>query len=322
MNMNEVDMDSYNTDNANKTDYAPQALTIDVKKSAPQAIRVTVGTLPEAVPTNQENSSTMEVPDLKENGHIKGLSLMNYARAMATLLDKLTNTNKVSNVVDKLVDLARSNANYVRFFKRVGGDITTENPTINFDKFEPEDWRLFVQMMQTFTVQRPDVKIEYTSGSEVYTGSANLNTVVSQTKDSWIEDIKAKARAGESILKYIKENKQYKLLSQKELDKLPITTPQEQIKFLGNLGINFTFEDYSNLKTEKQPGETKSQVEQFADAVSSIRTYIGKDNSIIGVTAEVLGINGPMTTLAELYKKATDPNQDTSYQGVDGQLRQ
>ena len=306
---NEEDKININDENINKNDYAPDAFSVDWKKSAPFAIKFAVGTLPMTEATNQENSFGLELPKRKETS-VKGLALLNYSRAFATLIDKLANTTKVTKVVDKLINLAKFDSNYVRLFQRVGGKLSDENgkPIINFSEFKKEDWRLFIEFTQTFTKQNPDAIIQYITGDEVYMGSANLNKITDEVKRSWTENIKALATDKDSLI--VRDGRIYKV---KDLSNIPIKTPQEQVAFLTSLGIEFPLEVYNRLKTEGKDNQQK----QFGNAVSSIREYLKEAKDIMSVRGKTLGINGQLNTLAELLVKVTNPNQESTYRNVE-----
>jgi hypothetical protein len=302
---NEEDKININDESVNKNDYAPDAFSVDWKKSAPFAIKFAVGTLPMTEATNQENSFGLELPKRKQTS-VKGLALLNYTRAFATLINKLANTTKVTKVVDKLINLAKFDSNYVRLFQRVGGNLS--EGTINFSEFKKEDWRLFIEFTQTFTKQNPDAIIQYVTGDQVYMGSANLNKITDEVKRSWTENIKALATDKDSLI--VREGKVYKV---KDLSNILIKTPQEQTAFLTSLGIEFPLEVYNRLKTEGKDNQQK----QFGNAVSSIREYLAVANDIMSVRGKTLGIDGQLNTLAELLVKVTNPNQESTYRNVE-----
>jgi hypothetical protein len=294
---------SINDENVNKNDYAPEPFSTDWKKSSSFAIKLLIGTLTETTPSNQENASSMALPAQKLSD-VMGYKLLNFTRSFATVLDKLANTTKVTSVVDKLIDLAKYDSNYVRLFTRVGGN--RNNMVIDFSKFEAQDWRLFVNFYQTFTKQKPDALIQYVSGDEVYTGSANLYTAANSVKEGWIENMKALSKVEGSLISYNSGTKTYKV---GDLTNVSNKTPEEMITFLGNLGIEFPMEVYSKLKTV--------QKNKFANAIGGLIISLRGKNDILSVTGKVLDINGPLSLISELYVKVTNPNIDATYFNVE-----
>lgn len=339
-----------NDDQTNR-DYAQEPFSTDWKKNSSGAIKFSLSTLLETFATNQEDGSlVLELPSARTDNSIGGYRLLNFSRAFATVLGKLSNTTSVSKMVDKLYDLSFDDPNYVRLFSRVGGKIVKSGDDkkvtkhIPFNEFTNDDWKYFIQFYQTFTKQKPDALIQYKTGNEVYIAPANLFTAIKQTKQGWVENIKAIAKDSSGFIKYNKDDKTYNVKSlkgevvennngtwtatspfgessnhktekeakdaAKKFD-IQIKKPKDQIAFLANIGINFEFDVYTNLK--------KKQKDDFSDAVKAIHTYLGTTSGIMSVTGETLGVDGRITKLAELYNKVTNPNQESTYFGVENQ---
>jgi len=98
----------------------------------------------------------------------------------------------------------------------------------------------------------------------------------------------------------------------------PIKSAKDKIAFLNSIGVDFTYEAYKKLKTEDKDNQRK----QFEDAVTKIHAYIGEKPEIASIQGKMLGVDGHLTTLAELLIKVTNPNRDSTHFGVDGKRRQ
>jgi len=333
-----------NNEDTNKNDYAPEPFTTDWKKTSTGAIKFSLATLIDTQANNQEGGLTLALPAPKLSS-VGGYKLLNFGRTFATLLDKLGNTTSVNKVLDKVVDLSNNDPNYVRLYYRLGGKVNDAGEKyLQFKDFTNDDWRYFIQFTQTFTKQKPEALIQYKSGNEVYFAPANLYTAIKQTQQGWIENIKTIAKEKDGLIKYNKTEKTYQVKSlkgkvtensngtwtatspsgessnhQTEKDAkaaakkfdISIKTNKAMIKFLGDLGINFDLNVYNNLKV--------SQKNTFTKAVNSIYTYLGTTPDILSVSSKTLGISGPLSTLAELYNKVTNPNQESTYFGVENQ---
>ena len=346
---NEDDKVDINNEDQTNRDYAPEPFSTDWKKNSSGAIKFSLSTLLETFATSQEDGSlSLELPLAKTDNSIGGYRLLNFSRAFATVLGRLSNTTSVSKMVDKLYDLSFDDPNYVRLFNRVGGEIVKSGEGkkvtkhIPFKDFKNDDWRYFIQFYQTFTKQKPDALIQYKTGNEVYIAPANLFTAIKQTKQGWLENIKTIAKDSTGFIKYsnkifsikglkgevtensdgtwtatspLGESSSHKTEKEarsaaKSFD-IQIKKPKDQIAFLGNIGINFEFDVYTNLK--------KYQKGEFSDAVKAIYAYLGTTPGIMSVTGDTLGIDGRITKLAELYNKVTNPNQESTYFGVENQ---
>ncbi|MCI4435493.1 MAG: hypothetical protein JHC33_01605 [Ignisphaera sp.] len=308
ISFNEEDKVSINDEEANKNDYAPEPFSTDWKKNSTGAIKFSLATLLEVQATNQENSLSFKLPAPKVSS-VVGFKLLNFTRAFATVLDKLSNTTSVTKMVDKLSDLAKDDPNYVRLFQRVGGKLS--NRSVPFSDFDATDWRYFIQFTQTFTKQKPDALIQYKEGTETYVAPANLYTAIKQTQNGWMENIKLLSSSDASLISYDKVNKTYQVDTER-IQNLPTNFPQDRVKFLEEIGIDFPLEVYNKLKDLEQIS--------FEKAVSAIKKYLGAEKNIMTVSGKTLGnIGGQFTKLAELYNKVTNPNQESTYSGVEGQ---
>ena len=305
VNFNEEDRIDINDENSSKNDYAPENFTVDVKKNSSFAIKFVSATLPEVEPTNQQNATSMSLPK-RVLSSIKGYKLLSFNRVFSTLLNKLSNTTDVKQAEQKLSNLAKADASYVRLFQRVGGDLNTG--TLQFSNFKNEDWRLFIEVMQTFGRQNPTALIQYIKGGDVYTAPANQFTAAKMIEQGWVENIMALSRDPKSMIIYNRADKTY-VVDKKNFPAAPPKSPEDMTKFLENMGIEFSLEDYVKLKNE-QPNE-------FAKAVGAIYTYLQKANVIASVSSETLGISGPVSKLANLLINSNNPNQDSTYFGVE-----
>ena len=301
VNFNAEDVISINDEEANKNDYAPEPFSTDWKKNSTGAIKFSLSTLLQVAAVNPEGNMSLVLPK-PEFSSIKGLKLLNFSKAFATVLDKLSNTSSVSAAVDKLAELSNNDPNYVRLYQRVGANVP-------FKDFSNDDWRYFIQFMQTFTKQKPEALIQYKSGNEVYTGAANLYTATEQVVQGWTENMKAIAKVPKSIISFDRKNKVY-VINETKLKEFD-NSVDGMIAMLNAIGVNFSADTYKTL--------SPSQKNTFAKAVTSIKSYLGKNNQIMSVTGKTLDVKGQLSKLGELLVKATNPNQDSTYFGVEGQ---
>jgi alkylated DNA repair dioxygenase AlkB len=320
VNFNEEDLVDINDENVTSVGYSQEAFTVDHKKTSPFAIKLVAATLPQVVPTNQQNSTSLKLP-VREKSSVGGFKLVNFSRVFATLLDKISNTTSIDRVIDKLVDLASYDATYVRFFQRIGGSYSIDDngnlsKNIDFGKFKtPEDWRLFINFYQTFTKQKPNALIQYVIGNEVYTAPANQFTITKQVEQDWFSQMRALAKTRNGLVRFNGETKTYQVNTDSELwpEKLP-KDPEEMINFLKNLGVTFNMDDYLKLKS--------TQRDTFGDTVGEIYAYLPQAKDIGTLDGKTLKINKQIAKLAELQVKVTNPNQENTLMGVEGSKKQ
>jgi len=307
---NEEGIIKLNGEDTNKNDYAPEAFTVDIKKGASFDVKFTLATLFKAKAIDQSNSLTLEMPDAQIDPEVLGYKLLNYSTAFATLLERLSNTTGVNNMMDKLTELASNDADYVRMFTRLGGK---KDKSVPYKDFKAEDWRFFISFFQTFTRQRPDAMIQRVAGGETFTTSANVQTAARQQVDTWVTNMKVLARTDKGAVIYNSNTKTYKA-NTKKLKEMSIKTPKDMIEFLNQIGVTFDMDTYKKLKTY---GGDKSQKNQFANAVKDIRAFLQDADDLLSVTGQTLGVTTQLNTLGRLYVNANNPNQDITYFGIE-----
>lgn len=307
-----------NDENANSRDYAPEAFSVDWKKHSTGALKFLLSTLSERETLNQtslEKGKKLVVPDAKMSK--QGYKILNFNRVFATLLDRLHNTNDPKDFTNKFIQLAKEDSNYLALFKSLGGNLVTHN--FDFDTFGESDWRLFIQFFNTFSRQKPEALIQYISEEgDVYTGAANLFTTVKQTTDGWIDNMRTIGKAEGGLINY--DKKVYKINTEK-IKNFKIKKSTDQIKFLNELGIEFNQGTYNALSNRETiiKGKKTTELSEFTNAVGSIYTQLGKNNDLMTFDAKRIAINGPLRTLATLYTRVNNPNQDSTHFGVEGQ---
>ena len=305
IDFNEEDLININDAETNKNDYAREPFSVDYKKSAPIGIKFVSATLLDRVPTNQENSNSFKLPDPKVNKKYQTYSIIPYTRVFNTMLEKLKNTTSIGKAVSKIINLANQDANYVSMFQRLGGDLT--NKTIDFRNFKFDDWRLFIEMMQTYTKQKPNAVVQYISQGQVYSGSAMVTGIVNVTTRGWIQNMRSLAKEADSVIKYDSVSKTYSIT---DLSGIPTDTPQQKVSFLAELGIRFPLEAFNKLKEEQQ--------KTFTLTVASLKTYLQDVKEIMNVQKKTLDVAGQYDTLAELLVSVTHPNMETTRINIDG----
>jgi ribA/ribD-fused uncharacterized protein len=311
---------SINDEERTGKEYAQDAFSTDWKKYSTGALKFLLSTLTERQALNQTNikSGTKLEPSVEKLSDV-GFKLLNFNRVFVTLMDRLHNTNDVNVFAGKLIQLAKEDANYLPLFRALGGNTTTHE--FDFHLFGESDWRLFIQFFNTFSRQKPEAVIQYTSDDlKVYSAPANIFTIINQTVDSWVDNMKVIGKGRGGIITYARQSKVYRI-NTAALAEIPVKKPIEQINFLAKLGVEFPIGTYEALSNKPQiiKGKKSSELEQFTDAVNKIYTQLGKNNELMTFDAERLDINGPLRTLAELYVKVNNPNQDSTYFGVEGQ---
>ncbi len=311
---------SINDEERTGKEYAQDPFSTDWKKYSTGALKFLLSTLTERNALNQTNVQVgTKLQPAEEKLSDIGFKLLNFNRVFTTLMDKLHNTNDVDVFIEKLIQLAKEDANYLPLFRALGGDLETH--TMDFPRFEESDWRLFIQFFNTFSRQKPEAVIQYTSEDlKVYSAPANIFTIINQTVDGWVDNMKVIGKGRGGLITFARQNQVYRI-NTAEILNIKTKSGPEQLAFLSKIGIEFPVGTYEGLSTNKQliKGKKSSELDQFINAVASIQAYLGKNNELMTFDAKKLGIEGPLRTLAELYVNLNNPNKDSTYFGVEGQ---
>jgi hypothetical protein len=302
-----------NDGEANRNDYASRSFSIDFKKSSPYAIKLLLGTLIETQAGTQlaPGVKGLSLPKAEISTNAKGYTLVNYSQAFATVINKLTGTKSIEEAVSKLYELAKEDSRYVRLFSRLGGNLS--DGTINFKDYGADDWRLFINFYQVFTKQKPDAIIQYLDNNfQTYSGLARQMSASESLKDEWIEDMQSLSTDPTSIVTRDVQTQSYNIDMSVDY---PIGVPSEMISFLAKLGIDFPITTYNRLTT-------RTQKDNFADAVSGIKQSLKKSPKVLSLKGETLDIGGHLTTLAELYTTVNSPSQESTTLNAEGELQQ
>lgn len=321
INFNEDEIVSINNEESNNRDYAPEAFSTDWKQHSTGAIKFLLSTLTERKPLNQSNvkpGKPLAISDVKRSS-IDGYKLLNFNKVFVTLFDRLHNTNSPKIFADKLVQLTKEDSNYLPIFRALGGNLVTHS--FDFDSFKESDWRLFIQFFNTFTRQKPEALIQYISEEgDVYTSNANIFSTINTTVNSWVNNMKIIGKSENNIINYDKKEKVYRINTD-FIKKVSIKKPKEMIDFLSSIGVDFSIETYNALSDKDAivKGKLTSELKTFTSAVASIYTQLGSNNDLMSFDSKRLQINGPLRTLAALSVKVNNPNQESTYFGVEGQ---
>lgn len=309
INYNEEDLLNINSEGTTGLAYAPEPFSVNWKKSSPFPIKFLAYVMPKTKPTNQQNSTSLKLPEREITSSVLGFKMAGYGRVFSTLFSKLANTTNPKLMGKKLSDLAKYDADFVRFFQYVGGNLDTGE--VDFTNFKDADWRLFINFFQTFSLQKPEALAQYITGSQVYTAPANQFTAAKEIEYGWYEGIKTLSKDPNSIVKWNKEKKTYEVNTNEKVYPTSMPkNPEDQIEFLSKIGITFTLGDYANLKDEGK--------DEFSEAVGNIYTYLKRTKEIGIVSGKELGINSYVSALANLLIESTNPLTDSTYPGVDG----
>lgn len=294
-----------NEDEVNRNDYANDKMTMDIKKSSPFPIKFLLSAL---IKTTREGENDNGLP-LAQLGPIKNAQLLPAARTFITIMEAVTGSTTVDEMIYKLQILANKDRDYVRMVSYLNG----KSGAFDFDNLNEANWRLLAAFYNTFNKQKPEAVTLVTQEGDTFFQNAHLGNAVEQTKREWFSNIRAIAKSGKGLFTtYNREKKTYEVTA--DFKALPTATGEERIAFLNKLGIQFTMSEYTQLT-----GDEKDKI--IGDSVASIKEYL-TINGIKTVGRKTLGINGAMTKIATLFVKITRPEAESTYRSSEGKQKQ
>lgn len=346
ISFNEDNEININEETNNNREYIKDPFIVESKSSSPQALKFLLSTLYEV--EQDKSPNILETPEPKLSS-IQGYKMLNYSRVFGTLVNTLSNTNDVGKFVEKLINLADRDNNYISLFKKLGGHFERHNNKVlaymDWDKFDDYDWRLFIQFYQTFSKQYPEAYVQFKDGDETYSIPINTLSTARDVRSAWFDKIKLAANNPKSLVFYDKVEKIYKVKPLKseikevgkywvvdDLDgnrqvfktkeeaqtfikthNISVNTNAKAIDFLNKLGIEFTMDDFKKL--------SKAEKEKFHNAVGAMHEYLVKHNELFTISNRTLTSNKPFLDLAELFISVRGMSNDSTHFGVDGKRR-
>lgn len=320
INFNEEDLLSINDEETTNRNYAPEPFTTDIKKGSSIAIKALLYTLPQTVGAWKKGS----LPKRKVS-ELQGYLTVDFSKAFATLLRRFSNITDIKEFEDTFVELINEDGDYVRLFTRLGGVLETDDahpaPYFDFESFREIDWKLFIDFFQTFTKQRPEFLIQYTTGLESFTHPAEFASAIELFKRNWIEALKRMAEEKNSAIKYNKSTKTYSFIKPDWYPKAVPTTIDGKLDFLRMIGIDITREQFSKFKSTSKEGQ-KSEQAKFSDAVTSLYEYLQNVKDIATISNRTIQVGGAINNIAEILVRATNPNEEITRINIEGNKTQ
>lgn len=315
----EIDVEGVMTTNDGERSsrlYAAEAFEVDFKKNMRFAVKFLLAMSP-ATKTNYdyETGAPEFITYVNTKGKKTNLKVLNnYNRTFAILLNELSNTS-LKKVNQKFIELARNNGNYYRMAARLRGDV--KNGTIDFSKFDENDLRFYVQFVQSFMKSNPFVEVAVLkkgeNGLESFSMAGDRTSAMYKTRNEWFQNIK---KLSESETSFVKKDVvvsktsrkvQYVINDKQEYypDRAGLLSPDRVSNYLKNIGIEFPVTFIEKINTNKKAKK------RFDDAVKGIYEFGPKGYALL--SGQKFGeVDSHITTLADMYVRAVNPDQDTT----------
>lgn len=294
------------TERTRETDDYVNSTKIDHFKKANGAIKLLLSTIPVVEPSN---------PSIYKRSSMNGAILIPMSNVYITIMNAVHNATNLDDMLGKLKRLAIRDANYRALYKRLSRDSDFGSPTPNIGELRNEHHlQLLSAFWSVFKKAKPDVDVvTYMRNGDVYVGEAYLSSIANQIRNEFVSDIVAKAQEGKGYLVPDKNKKKFLGSSQKALN-VNAQSPDEIIKFLNTLGVEFSSKEFNQLSLADR--------EELAVEARGILKFIREGREIVSVNKKSLDISGRLMNIARLKAKITNQDFTSTFFGVDREKKQ
>lgn len=248
------------TEEKSKDDPYGNPRKIDSFRKANAAIKLLLGSLTYSTITEKATTKTERKVSYIPTS-IGGAKLIPADQVHIDLLNNLSSSVNMDDMLERLRILAIKNPNYEALYKRLTKQ-SSAHP-IDYQTLEEHDWQLLSSFWRSMKLQNAD---SYTifilpSGEVIVTDSA-LNSSAKQAKYELTQEIKDKIRTGTKYFSYDKNKGTYSATKLLKDYKFSSSQIEQYTEFLKELGIVFNPKEISKLKP--------NQLNVFKKAVESI----------------------------------------------------
>lgn len=283
------------------------ARQIDNFKKTNAAIRLLIGTLPvmeiKADGTSGPKRSTMG-----------GFTLMPTDKAFITLMNKLHSSTNLTQMMNRLRQLATEDPTYSTLYKRLA-NVKTMDANVNYydNLNDDHNIQLISGFWRAFKKQNADVRIVFTlPNGDVVIGDASLSTAARQARSEMSSAIVSAIRSGDNkYVKYDTAKKEFTSQAAIKNKKLTAGDIDQYVEFLKDFGIEFSAKDIRRKLNDNQRGV-------FVEAVDGIKTSLSELSQVKALTTKALNIDGQLLKLGTVQAMLENPVFESTYFNLNG----
>lgn len=284
------------TDEKSKEDGFGDARKIDSMRKTNAAIKLLLASLPVVGKDGSEKLSS-----------IGGYTLLPMSEMFMGTLNRTHNSRSITEMLGRIKNMADDDPKYKKLYNRL-----SRNKNID-ELDDTESLQLLSALWRSFKKQNPTVKTVYIlDNGDVQVGDANFTVAARQIENEFVNDIKKAITDGSKYFVKAENGKSYVGNEKAISEDVAKDDVDKQVAFLKELNIEF---DADRLK--RMP-----EVTDFSKAVNGIRASISNGRSIISVGGRTLDISGRLRELSEIKAKMDNPEFNSTYYNVNGELTQ
>lgn len=244
---------------------------------------------------------------------INGSVLQPMGKTYITLMTKLHESRSPDDMMAKLKKLAQEDSTYAALYNRITGDDPVTSG-VSFDNTSQEQSRLVTAMWRTFHKMAPEFLNTFIFEDGVTVGPAAYSSAADQLKRNYLNGISAMSKSGNGFFTYSKKDGKY-FPKVQTLANVALNTPTAMSNFLKKLGVSFSDADIRKLYRLGKKEELQNITEKIKDSLSTLK-------SVTTFSRSTLDIVKRLQQLAFLQTLATNPDYDSTFYNVNGEMQQ
>jgi len=305
------DEPEFEQENKSQLEYDRDIFTISGKKNASAGIRLLFATLRDAKFIRQSKDDVSVVPAIEfERSSLNGFKFVQYARVFNQVANALVNTNKMENLIKKLVNHAKTNAPIVDLLSPNKLNINRTTGKINYNSLSYNEWRILLDFVKTMSKQSPNALIYDMKGNTAKLIPGNKYSGIEQIKRNFVKNVKN----NKELFSFDKKKKTF-VVNPEFFKKNPTpTNDKAYIDFANSIGIKTVDGELLSLAMLK--AMPLFQKAKFKSALSRVYTQLKKQDPLFDTSNKALQIETPLNEISIAIISATKDDGSNTFLNV------
>jgi len=305
------DEPEFEQENKSQLEYDRDIFTISGKKNASAGIRLLFATLRDAKFIRQSKDDVSVIPAIEfERSSLNGFKFVQYARVFNQVANALVNTNKMENLIKKLVNHAKTNAPIVDLLSPNKLNINRTTGKINYNSLSYNEWRILLDFVKTMSKQSPTALIYDMKGNTAKLIPGNKYSGIEQIKRNFVKNVKN----NKELFSFDKKKKTF-VVNPEFFKKNPTpTNDKAYIDFANSIGIKTVDGELLSLAMLK--AMPLFQKAKFKSALSRVYTQLKKQDPLFDTSNKALQIETPLNEISIAIISATKDDGSNTFLNV------
>lgn len=305
------DEPEFEQENKSQLEYDRDIFTISGKKNASAGIRLLFSTLRDAdfIPKSKDDVSVVPAIEFKKSS-LRGYKFVQYAKVFNQVANALINTNKIDNLIKKLVNHAKTNAPIVDLLSPNKLHINRTTGKINYNSLSYDEWRILLDFVKTMSKQSPNALIYDMKGNTAKLIPGNKYSGIEQIKRNFVKNVKN----NKELFSFDKQKKTFVVNPEFFKKNSTPTNDKAYIDFANSIGIKTIDGDQLSLAMLK--AMPLFQKAKFKSGLSRVYTQLKKQQPLFDTSNKALQIETPLNEISEAIISATKDDGTNTFLNV------